>query len=273
MRTRLSVALFSALLFVSTAAVAQAPTYRRSAADTLRYQEATRATIDLTTPQGDFNVRSRSDATIAVTFGPADTARAWYEALAISAESPQGQQAPPTEEVLRQPFVLRLDADGTLETLSTPELPASFQGVSDIARQFDDFFVRLPKTPLTRGAAWTDTVRVEAATSTGGRVATERITRYEVTGDSVIDGAPALVVRAAVRTQLSSTGPSGTPETEMLSVLRGDEQGTFYFDAAAGRMLGRSQTGDLSGDLQFIGPQPVSLGQRVRYERTLRLLR
>ena len=59
----------------------------------------------------------------------------------------------------------------------------------------------------------------------------------------------------------------------MLSVLRGDEQGTFYFDAAAGRMLGRAQSGDLSGDLQFLGPQPVSLGQRIRYERTLRLLR
>ena len=273
MRHRLSAAVLTVSLCVPIAAAAQAPTYRRAAADTLRYQEATRATIDVTTPQGDVNVRSRTDATIAVTFGAADTARAWYDELSLSAESPQGQQAPPTGEVLRKPFVLRLQPDGTLETLSTPEVPASFQGVSDIARQFDDFFVRLPDTPLTAGIAWTDTVRVNGTTSTGGRVATERISRYEVVGDSVIDGAPAVVVRAAVRTQLSSSGPAGMPETEMLSVLRGEEAGTFYFDAAAGRMLGRSQTGDLSGDLQFIGPEPVSLGQRIRYERTLRLVR
>ncbi|HEX6071115.1 MAG TPA: hypothetical protein VFZ18_14865 [Longimicrobiaceae bacterium] len=272
MRT-VSAVILAAMVWVPAVATAQAPAYRRSAADTLWYQEASRATIDVTTPQGDINVRSRTDAKIAVTFGVADTARAWYDELSISAESPQGQQAPTTDEVLRQPFLLKLQSDGTLETLSTPPLPESFQGVSDIARQFDDFFVRLPDTPLTSGTAWTDTVRVNAATSTGGRVSTERISRYEVVGDSVIDGASAVVVRAAVRTQLNSTGPSGMPETEMMSVLRGEEQGTFYFDAAAGRMLGRSQTGDLSGDLQFIGPEPVSLGQRIRYERTLRLLR
>jgi hypothetical protein len=260
-------------LCVPTAAAAQAPTYRRSASDTLRYQEASRATIDVTTPQGDVNVRTRTDATIAVTFGAADTARAWYDQLSLSAESAQGQQAPPTGEVLGKPFLLRVLADGSLETLSTPDVPASFQGVSDIARQFDDFFVRLPDTPLSRGTTWTDTVRVEAPTSTGGRVATERISRYEVVGDSVIDGAAVVVVRAVVRSHLNSTGPAGMPETEMMSVLRGEEQGTFYFDAAGGRMIGRSQTGDLSGDLQFIGPQPVSLGQRIRYERTLRLVR
>jgi hypothetical protein len=271
MHQRLLAALLAAALCGPVAASAQTAVYRRSPADTLRYEEKTRATIDLSSPQGAFTVNSNHEATIGVTFGAADSARAWYETLVVSAESPQGIQAPATGEVLRQPFLLRIDPRGRVETLATPTFPSSFQGVTDLSRQFFDFFVPLPDAPLRIGASWTDTAKVEGPTAGGGSVSTERIGRYEVVRDSVIGGVPVLVVRSDVETRLTTTA-SPSPEVEIFNALQGRENGFFYFDAAGGRFVGRTQTGELSGDLQVAGPQPVTLGQRLRYERTVQLL-
>lgn len=272
MHQRLLAALLGAALCGPVAASAQTAVNRRSPADTLRYEEKTHASIDISSPQGAFTVNSNHEATIGVTFGAADSARAWYEALVVSAESPQGVQAPATDEILRQPFLLRFHPGGKVETLATPSFPSSFREVTDLSRQFFDFFVPLPEAPLRIGASWTDTARIDAPTASGsGSVSTERTGRYEVVGDSVIDGLTVLVVRSDAETRLRTTDrPSA--DVEVLSTLQGRENGFFYFDAAGGRLVGRSQTGELSGDLEVTGPQPVRLGQRLRYDRTVRLL-
>jgi hypothetical protein len=101
---------------------------------------------------------------------------------------------------------------------------------------------------------------------------TQRVARYEVVSDSVIDGIPVVVVRSEAETHITTTAPGPSPEAEIFNAIRGRENGFFYFDAAGGRMVGRSQTGDLSGDLEVKGPQAMTLGQQFRFERTVRLL-
>ena len=182
--------LLAATLTITPAATAQTGThYTRRAADTLRYREVSTGHMRVRTPEGqDVPLETEHEALIAVTFGPADTLRAWYDSLAIGLVGPGGATRPATQTVLHQPFLLRFDPRGHTETLATPAFPASFNGVTDLTRQFDDFFLRLPEGDLNRAssgripsgsrAGEPTTTRCPAPGSATGWSATPRLGRH-----------------------------------------------------------------------------------------------
>lgn len=260
-------ALVLAALLLPAAAHAQ---YRRAPADTLHYREVTVASSELSAPSGALVAGSQHDARIAVVFAAGDTARAWYDSLSISSRLRGETISPDTRPVLGKPFVLRFDARGDVETLSVPEWPESFEGVSDLTHQFNDFFVKLPAT-LRPGLEWADTARRERTNARGTMLRTTRTGRFRVRGDTTVAGVHAWVIETRMRNRLESTGPA--QGLTMVSTMEGDEEGTLLFSSERGVMVGRRRTGVLAGQVEFTGgPQPVRVPHRMSYTSQIDLL-
>jgi hypothetical protein len=261
----------SAAVFVADPAGAQ--TGYASGRDTLRFREVTHAEIRLTTPQGEIPLTSEHLATIAMVRLPGDTARAWYEALTISASGPMGTQRPATDAALRAPFTLRFDDRGRVSLVSAPTFPATFQGITDLTHQFDDFFPRLPAQPLRVGLAWSDTAT--RTDSTAEKSMTWRSeASYRVERDTVVDGVSALVVRMTQRLRSRSEGPVPNQPARAETVIAGTEEGYFVFAPRAGRLLGRRREGRLAGDvIMRAGAGQMALKQTYVYTSTIDALR
>jgi hypothetical protein len=256
-----------ASIALSSSASAQ---YTRSPRDTVRVREVTTGTMRIVAPTGAIDARTEHDAVIAVAFGPADSAQAWYESLRLAMRLPQGAQEPSTAEALRRPFVLRFDDRGRIETLSSPTFPASFEGVTDLSHQFDDLFPRLPATPLALGMTWIDTAVVEANGSTGRRSRHERITSNRVVRDTTVAGERAWVIASTQRLADASSQPvKGQPLTAHTK-LTGADTGVFVFSRVGRGLLGRERSGSLSGSLTYEGgSQPVVVQLQQSYRNTV----
>ena len=254
------------------AAAATAPAYRRAPNDTVRLREVTVSEAVLRGPQGEIPITTRHDAVVAVVFLPGDSARAWYEQLMLESASPQGTQRPETGPALRQPFTLRFDARGRVQTLATPKFPESFSGITDLSFQFADFFLRLPSSPLRPGLAWSDTVqRRDSASETGRWSRVRAAMRYRVERDTTVDGVRGVVIALHQDVRLEAGGPvPGQQGMTAESLLEGPDDGIFVFSPGAGRILGRRRTGEMTGTLTFNTPQgPLSMKQTVRFTNTL----
>lgn len=251
---------------------AAAPAYRRAPNDTVRLREVSTSEAVLRGPQGEIPITTRHDAVVAVAFLRGDSARAWYEQLTVEATGPQGTQRPESGPALRQPFTLRFDARGRVETLATPEFPESFRGITDLRHQFADFFLRLPASPLRAGLVWSDTVQRRDSTATTGQWMRSRSAmRYRVVGDTTVDGVRGVIIALHQDVRIEAGGPvPGQQGMTAESLLEGPDDGIFVFSPGAGRILGRHRTGELAGTLTFTTPQgPMSMKQTVRYTNTL----
>ena len=149
--------LLASAALIACALPVRAQTTYASTRDTLRFREATQLEVRLTMPQGEIPMTMEQRSTISLVRLPGDSARAWFDSLAISAKGPQGEMKPETDSALNRPFRLGLDARGRVKNVNAPQWPAALQGVSDLSHQFDDFFLRLPAQPLKVGLAWADT--------------------------------------------------------------------------------------------------------------------
>jgi hypothetical protein len=265
----------AALLFLTApAATALAQGYTRSATDTLHYHEVSRSQTTLSAPQGEVQVASNQESIIGVLLLPGDSAVAWYDSLSLSAETPMGTVSPDTKEALRLPYHMSFDARGRVTTREAPKMPESLQGLSDLRYQFNDFFPRLPASPLRRGLAWTDTV--SRTDSTGERaLRTRTIGNFRVERDTLVNGEPALVIAARQDFTMESSGPvPNQPATATVS-LTGADTGVYVFSAAKGRYLGRARTGALKGDVKMSGPGGASMtmGQAMKYENRVEVVK
>ena len=250
---------------------AQLPAYRRSTADTVRLREVTTSEALIQIPDGSATpLTSRQESLVAVAFLPNDSARAWYEELMLEASASSVTEHPTTTAVLRKPFSLKVDGRGRVETLAAPTFPAAMNRIADLRHQFDDFFLRLPSTPLRPGLTWSDTLARQDSTPGGGYSRTSSVARYRVERDTVVQGTPGLVVAMTQQVKLVTGGPiEGQPVTAE-SVLSGTDTGLFVFSPKEGRLLGRARTGDLTGNVTLKGgPKQVVLPQTYKYRSTL----
>src|SRR5204862_6091227 len=146
------------LSFVALAPVAAQSTYAPPGGDTLRYRETQKTAVVITTPQGEIQVSADQDASLGIKRFAGDSANAWFEALSLVAQSPQGEQKPATDAILRKPFRLTFDARGRVKLVQAPAFPEELAAFGDLANEFTDLFFRLPTQPLRVGMAWTDTL-------------------------------------------------------------------------------------------------------------------
>jgi hypothetical protein len=263
MRSTLDVAGILLLLGTARPMAAQEP-------DTLRYHEVTSFRMELRTPQGTIAIPTRHDAWIAVVPVRPDSLHAWYDSVRVSADLPTGRATPDLAGVAGQRFVLRLDAEGHVSTVATPEFPASLQGITDLRQQFADFFVASRPQPLRVGLEWSDTLSTEA-TAPEGRSTTRKIVRYRVVSDTAVQGRPALTLRAtsSVESRSDAAVPN-QPGLRAQTEVSGTEDETAWVDPR-GVMIGRTRSATLSGALRYVGgPRPVSLELTQSYESTIR---
>jgi hypothetical protein len=256
--------LTSALLVVCALPATAQTTYSTSR-DTLHFRETTRFRITLTMPQGEVPMSMEHRATIALVRMPGDSARAWYDSLAISAQGPQGDQRPVTDSALKLPFQLGLDARGRVKSVRAPKWPASLQGVTDLSRQFDDFFLRLPAQPLKVGLAWSDTT--SQTDSTADRYSRwVRTAEYRVERDTTVGTTSALVVRMKQKTSAVISGPVPNQQMRTEAQLGGEEDGYFVFAPRTGRLIARRREGKMEGPVKATGAMgEMQMNQSITY--------
>jgi hypothetical protein len=266
-----------ALAFAFALAAACAPlaaqdaaVYMRAAGDTLHYRNLTKMDGTVHGAAGDAPFTLSRDAVFTFAFSGTDAVTAWYDALAIEASGALGGEKPNPEALLRAPFRLRMEPNGRVATVKSPELPRTARLIAEIPPGFDDFFLRLPSTgTLPIGAIWTDTSTRNDSDSTGRRVYMRRIGHYKVVGDSVVRGRKAAVVSHHTEVRLMSTTPmQQQPFVAELS-LSGDEEGVALFFVNEGRLFSRERTGDLHGTITYKGgDEPLVVNQNYHYRRS-----
>ncbi|HUF13517.1 MAG TPA: hypothetical protein VMN78_10485 [Longimicrobiales bacterium] len=239
--------------------------------DSVMYFEQTTAFTSIERPSDTLRVRSRHDAVVHVVRTAPDTLEGFYEHLRVRFEGGSQTQTLDTDALLGVRYVLH-DDDGRIETVSAPELPAGIRQLSDLRRQFEDFFLRLPDRPLDIGVEWVDTVYMNATTDGGGSAARLAVTRFHVRGDTVVEDVAARLV--VYETGIESTTRSApTTQGTLTSSLVGVEHGTFVYAPDREVMLRRFRTGELEGELVVEGNlETLRLPQIYRYDSRIELL-
>jgi len=227
---------------------AQQPRYQFAARDTVRYQEITESRIELRPPRGPVAITSSHDAKIAASAERGDTIRAWYESLVLSSVGPQGESRPSTDAALRLPFRLVITPSGHVSTAAAPLFPAEVASITDLTRQFEDFFIALPSSALRPEAIWADTVTNSTVVSSPDSFESRHIRRYRVLRDTLVAGG-IVAVLIAVEQEIAFhyRSPMKNAPVVIDTRLEGHETGTAVFAAASGRMLSRVRRGQLSG--------------------------
>jgi hypothetical protein len=256
--------LLSALLLAFALPASAQSTYSATR-DTLRFRETTQLRVMMTTPQGEIPMSVEQRATIALVRMPGDSARAWYDSLAVAATGPQGELRPPTDSALNRPFRLGFDSRGRVKNVTSPEWPASLRGITDLSHQFDDFFLRLPAQPLKTGLAWADTTT--HTDSTADRfMRWVRRTDYRVERDTMVGTTPAFVVRAKQSVSAKIAAPVPNQDMRSDAQFAGEEEGYFVFAPKAGQLIGRRREGKLEGPVKLTGAMgEMQMNQSITY--------
>ena len=248
---------------------ARAQTTYASTRDTLRFLETMKLHVNLTMPQGEVPTTVEQRATLALVRLPADSARAWFDSLAISVSGPQGELKPVTDSALKRNFRLELDARGRVRNVSAPQWPASLQSVTDLSHQFDDFFLRLPVQSLKVGLAWSDTT--SQTDSTADRFARWRRTSdYRVERDTTVGTTPAVVVSVKQKMSVTISAPVPNQQMRTDAQMQGEEGGYFVFAPTQGRLIARRREGKLEGPVKATGAMgEMQMSQSISYTGTV----
>lgn len=257
MRTRL---LALAVLSLPQAVGAQA------GAEVVRYRETTRGEVRIETPERPVAIQSHHEGVLVVRFVTPDSMEAWYEELTVSSDGPAGLLRPSAGSFLGDRFVLRYGARGHVETLETPVFPEDMDQVTDLRLQFHDFFPHRPEATLEVGDTWTDTlVAVGGGEDVESR--SESVAEYRVVSDTVVQGVLHRVIHSTARLRFDGAGPiQEQPGVTVSTSLEGLEENVFVVRHKDGRLLSRTRSAELRGDMAYLGMRaPVSFPIRRSY--------
>jgi len=258
----------AALSFVALAPAAAQNTYAAPGGDTLRFHETQKTSIGISMAQGEFQASCDQDATLAVKRFAGDSAHAWFDALSVTTNSPQGEQKPATDALLHKPFRLNIDSRGRVKVVEAPALPPELAQAGDLSNEFTDLFLRLPAKPLRIGLTWTDTLARRDSTAER-QVDGTVISDYKVEKDTVVNGTSALVVKVTQAMKLHAEGPvPQQPGARTDVTMEGNTTGFYVFAPKPGRMLARRRTGKLAGDVN-IAAAGMTMKQTIDYTNTV----
>lgn len=271
--TRIAIVLAAVTGLPCPGPAAAQTTYARPVPDTIRFHETTHGEVRIDGPTGTMRVGSEHEAVVAVRFGVADTAWGWYESLALASVGPTADAHPATAEMLRRPYMLRFTARGVVTTLYAPPMPEPIGEITDLTRQFDDFFISLPVGPLVPGTQWSDTLERTDAGRPGDEVLFHAVRSFHAARDTTIGVRRAIVIEVQEQLRLTASSPigeDGEVELRAETVLEGTEFGIAVFEPATGSMLGRRRTGNLIGFFFLTGRgEPVEMPMQFTYSSTI----
>ena len=252
------------------AAPALPPIALASVGDSVMYLERTASFTLIERTNETLRINGNHDAVIHVVRTAPDTLEAFYEHLLLNFRTPTQNRDIETDALIGVRFRLHED-DGRIALVSAPALPAEIRQLTDLRRQFDDFFLRLPRRPMTVGMVWVDTVHHQGQE---GDASMDRnvVTRFTVRRDTVVEGMNALVIDYASSLE-NSMRSAPTTEGTLVSRLLGEEEGWFVFAPDAEVMLRRRRVGLLEGELVIEGNlETHRFPQTYGYESTVELI-
>ena len=246
------------------------PIALRAVGDSVMYLEQTETHTVIERPSDTLLIQSSQTAVLHVVRTAPDTLQAFYEHLSLRFSTPSAERNIDTGALIGPRFVLHED-DGRITTVSAPALPEEIRQLTDLRRQFDDFFLRTQGRTLAPGEEWVDSLDMSAAE---GEAGTDRrtVTRFRVRGDTAVYGIAGRIVEyeSAIEASLH-TAP--TRDGVLRSSLTGGENGFFVYSAERAVMLLRQRVGVLEGEITVEGNfETVHLPQAYTYQSRVALI-
>lgn len=186
----------------------------------------------------------------------------------------QGSE-PETTPLIDEPFLLEFPADGRVRLVTPPSIPDEIAELTDLTREFNDFFITLPGRALTPGVEWADTMTVTGARRSSDTFQSHQVRRYRVVRDTMVGKTAAFLFEVVGEERIEGSGPMAeAPHITASTVLEGGDTGFAVFSPATGRLIARWRSGKLTGQVRLTGgPQPMELPQTFEYTHRIESVR
>ena len=222
---------------------------------------------------GDITVAARASGTAEAAIAPKGTdveMRVKVTDLTGSfSNSAMGGTTSATEADVQGEAVMTVSPRGVLTIAQLPTTSRSAQGIGMGAGFFRRFTVRLPAVPVTRGSAWTDTVRA-SDDNAGVKSAVTDVVTATWARDTVVAGRTLNVLTHSTQRTLEVAGTS--EGVQIAQKLSGTATGYTLWDPQRNLVVERFENTDLSGtfDLPAMGLSGMPVTARGFGRITLR---
>ncbi len=154
-------------------------------------------------------------------------------------------------------YVFDIAPDGSVEVLAAPEIAGPAEVAAPLVGLPHEWFPRLPARAVEAGETWADTVTWSDERPESSMSSTTAF-RYELVGDTVVDGRALWKISLAGEAQLSS---ERDPNGERLeTTLAGANAGVALWDHERGLLHSLEVTFDYSGTMNTpLGDLPISV--------------
>lgn len=215
---------------------------------TATYRFADTLVTSMSTPTGAMEVDITTSATLAAAFA-ADPegvrVTATLQGLSMTMANPMmGSQT--LEPEATGDFVFIMDAQGTVNLLSTPEIEGPAGSTSAVAGMPYELFPHLPGTAAQPGDSWSNTVSRMQETPEAN-VTTTTVYTYTLVGDTVVAGTTLARIDIAAEVETQGTVDMGGMSAEQ--TITGTETGFALWDMQAGRLHSAQIERDYTGNM------------------------
>lgn len=168
------------------------------------------------------------------------------------------------------PATVAVDRTGDVSIVEQPVFPEALTQVLTPQGLYRSFFIELPGVSVTRGATWTDTVRINEAPQ-GLTAGTVSIVRSTWARDTVVDGRTLAVITSDMDNSIELSGVS--QGVEIRQSLRGTSRGVSLWDALAAVLVEQREEGQATGTTDLPGMNITGIPVTARSQTWLRLQR
>lgn len=232
--------------------------YRAAAPATLAYNFADSSNFTITGGAiGDIRASMGSRGTAEVAVAAKDSTNVAMrmritDLQGTASNSAMGGTTNVTEADVTGEAVLTVSPNGALAVNQVPTISRAAQQTGIGPSFFRRFTLRLPSTPVARGASWTDTINTSEE-SAGIRSSVNDVVRATWARDTTVNGNMVHVITHTTQRTLNVTGTS--EGVEIAQKLSGSASGYTLWDAQRSVVVERYENTELSGtfDLPAMG--------------------
>jgi len=171
------------------------------------------------------------------------------------------------ESGVKGPFQWTMSTSGQIIDKKLPEMTDDFEQISRSGDPLRSLVIPLPRTPILRGASWTDTIVVRESGETS--VDNRAVVTSTWTGDSLVAGRTLRVIRSTMDNDLNITASTGGMTVSQK--LKGSTRATTLWDPDRGLPVERVSTSDLSGTLDVAEAGMSGIPVKARLTSRLRM--
>lgn len=242
--------------------------------DTLHFALSSKVNVDMDAgAAGPMNALTTSDMRIALLFGKGDTITVWVESAANHMTSPAGDQDVDVSTMVNKPIIMTLSPDGIFKTVKAANLLGDDKtGMSAMMPDDESFGLdfKHPAGGLRKGQVWTDTTDKKAKPDAPQKLSSHAITRYSVTGDSIVAGRPVIVVEGTTVADVTMDMSIADGQMSMQSKSKTTGVSRIYYSPDLKIILMNTTTGTGEGTQTIEGPMSMTMTTKQKMETTMK---